>query len=836
MRRTWAVVVVAALLYVLTGRAADGLTGLTQSIVANGPSHDGLAVGRVKAIDLDSLDASAGAPAGMTAVWEGFWEVTGGAYDLMLDSNGGSTWTIDDTLTAQAFGGAVERTVWLAAGFHRIEIRYDVNQSQPRLVVAAARTGQPLKDLPTSALKPRLPRNPWLRAVTRAVHTTVGWVSLLALAWAIRRTIREWPDRWRRPLSVTAGGGIARRSVWLRRGLAWTVLAGILVHAALLRIDAITGRFGVVSSPHWLSALQVRSTLPPTAIRPAWIVWEPESLYPHGDGPPTHYRSDPYTYLDAARKMTTFYMPHFREQVFPFVTKLALGALDDQDVAVSFASTAFSLLAIWFTYLLGAAVWSRPVGLLASLGLSLDYNVISLASLGWRDDAYMAAFTMCACLLLRYWRVGQDGAPRAYRVGRWNVDAVYVEAVLLGLGAGLAILTRIMAISFLVAGLGWTIVGRRTAWRRQLAGAAIVALVAVVTSAPYFIACWRAFGDPFLTFNVHAPIYSAAEGQVGFQGSTASYVRGKIASRPREVLDTILQGVTSYPFLNKWHGLNRWRWGLDHWAMIAGLAGLVVFAGSTWGRLLLVVTVTSLVPFSLTWTVDPDYRFTVYVYPVLLVAAAVACGVALRVPHALLTSDLVGVGSKWRGFAWRPFVATIGAALVVLWFVTRVSPSLVFAEALKAGEDVSLTAGARDGASFRRGWSELVVAGNVRSRIATHEAELRVRLPDQRDYPATLRMDPFPRPLGDEAARLPRVDVILNGVPVATVDVRWTPGRVGSYAIVLPRAAVRRGTNRLVLRVVPPASRASDPASAPRPGLTDGDALAMWYLRVHPAR
>jgi hypothetical protein len=116
------------------------------------------------------------------------------------------------------------------------------------------------------------------------------------------------------------------------------------------------------------------------------------------------------------------------------------------------------------------------------------------------------------------------------------------------------------------------------------------------------------------------------------------------------------------------------------------------------------------------------------------------------------------------------------------------------------------------------------------------KGEVRVRLPDQRDYPVTLRMDPFPRPLSDEPARLPRVDVSLNGVPVATIDLRWTPERVGSYDVVLPQAAVRRGANRLVLRVVPRASAPSDSASDPRPGLTDGDALTLWYLRVHPAR
>jgi hypothetical protein len=79
---------------------------------------------------------------------------------------------------------------------------------------------------------------------------------------------------------------------------------------------------------------------------------------------------------------------------------------------------------------------------------------------------------------------------------------------------------------------------------------------------------------------------------------------------------------------------------------------------------------------------------------------------------------------------------------------------------------------------------------------------------------------------------LPTVELLLNGTAVATIPLRWTPDRVGSYAVVLPRAAVRRGINHLVVRVVRQAPARPD---AVRPGLTEGDAAALWYLRVHPA-
>src|SRR5262249_12590892 len=154
---------------------------------------------------------------------------------------------------------------------------------------------------------------------------------------------------------------------------------------------------------------------------------------------------------------------------------------------------------------------------------------------------YMAAFTMCAYLMVRYARTTDDQTPAIYRVARWQVSAVHVYAVLLGVSAGLAILTRIMAVPFIVAGLAWLFIVRRDRWRRQAAGLGIAVVTAIVVAAPYFINCWRVFGDPLYTFNVHGAIYSAAEGNRAFTGSTASYVRDKIARRPIEVMDTVAQ-------------------------------------------------------------------------------------------------------------------------------------------------------------------------------------------------------------------------------------------------------------------------------------------------------
>ncbi len=529
--------------------------------------------------------------------------------------------------------------------------------------------------------------------------------------------------------------------------------------------------------------------------------------------------------------MTSFYGAHWREPVFPFITRVFLDLLDNRDVAVSFASAFCSLLAIWFTYLLGAAAWSRPVGLLAALGLSLDHDVLALASRGWRDDAYAAAVALCAFLMLRCWRIGQ--APvRLRRLGRVGLDALYVEAVVLGVASGLAVLTRIMAVPFLAAGGACLVLGLRTSWRRRLVMAGIGVATAIIVAGPYFVNCWRVHGDPLYTFNVHGNIYSVRQGEGEWKGSTAAYVARRVAERPVTAIDTIVQGVTIYPFSNKWHGLDRWIAGIGTWASAAGIAGLVVLAAFASGRLLLIATWASLLPFSFTWPSDPDFRFTVHAYPALLIAAAVGVAAVFRAARAIL------VPAAWPGkrSGWvRPALAwagVVGPAVVMLWLVLRVLPPWTFAEALRTGEAAMVTAGVRDGAFVGSGWSEITGTGNVRMRVAKTEGTIWLRLPAVADYPVALRVDPFPRPLGATPGRLPVVEVLLNGVPLEAITLGWTPDRVGSYTVTLPRATVRHGLNRLVLRV-----RRADPAVAPRirPGLSGGDAIAFWYLRVQPA-
>ena len=795
MTRRWLVALVAAGLYFALGFALSAGAGLGRSITAN--------------------------PPGVT--WRGVWDVPAdGLYDLSLDNARAATWTIDGHVAERVSPpqAGAPRTVWLGAGFHRVEIQCECDASTTQPGAAIAATGGRAVPINDWIVMPELPSRMWLRSVARNVRAILGWVALIALVLAVRSSVRVLQER-----------GARRPWPWTERAsrvAAWTVLAVIVIHGALLRVDAIAGKYGAVASPRWLNALQTRSIAAPQSIRPALIQWELQPLFPHRDGTSNRYYSDPYEYLDLARQMPSFYAGAVREPVFVFTTRVFLRLLDDQDVAVSFASAFFSTLAIWLTYLLGASLWSRPAGLLAAAGLALDIDVVSLASLGWKDDAYMAALALCTLLMLRAWRAGRE-EPRQVRLGPVSIDAMYLSAIVAGIAGGLAILTRIFAATFVLPGFACLLLARRSPWRRVLTATAIGTAMTVIVAAPYFVNCRRTLGDAFYVFNIHSGVYSLAEGQPQLKGNTVAYIRDKFLQRPIRMFDTVAQGMTSYPFENKWHGLDHWRPWLGRWASIASLLGLVVLAASAQGRLVLVMLAGSLVPFAFTWTVDPDYRFTEHAYPIFLIAAGVGVAIAARVAVAAIIPGWRVRRRAWPRVDWLPWAVTVGGVLVVLGLVARVAPARVFAESLASHEDATLTAGARDRTAFTRGWTPLMRGDNVSTRVVTREAAIAFRLPEAGDYQATLRMDPFPRPVDDAAARMPDVEVLLNGSAVATIPMRWTPGRVGSYDFVLPRAAARRGMNELVLRVKPPG-----PAEIALPGLTPADAVGVWYLRVRP--
>jgi hypothetical protein len=612
--------------------------------------------------------------------------------------------------------------------------------------------------------------------------------------------------------SVAVRHRLARLARLSGRTLPYVLLAVAILLATVLRLDALTGRFGHVSQPAWLQALQRGSQTLVGILDPPVAGWEPEPEYPHRDGPPTHYLSDPYTYLQRAREMNSFYGAHYREPVFPFVVKFYLWMLSGQDVAVSFASATFSVLCVLATYLMGALAFSRWVGCAAALGMAVEREVISWGVAGCRDDAFAFAVGLSICAMLYHRRKPSIGS-----------------AVALGTSAALACLTRIFSVSFLAPGFLFLLLWPVGSWSKRLRGVMIATLTAMVLVAPYLVNCWREFGDPLYTLNYQPRYYLAAEQvQSATTPGAVGYISEKLLNAPFQTLDTWALGMTSYPFLNKWGGFEPWLPGLGYWLAGAALLGLILFAASANGRLLLVALASAQVPFAFTWQLSSDWRYTEFTYPFFLVAVGLVVTNAAAFARPSRWKRLV-VRAPTRGTvcAWA---LALGGIAAVAWLVLRVLPVLTFREALLANRVAVIAAGPRDGPFFQEGWSGKVKTGNVTARTARGERSVvDIPLPRPADYNVTVRLDPFPPP-SDGAGDLPSVRILFNGVLLRTLSLTWNPEKVGSYDLVLRQALVRSGSNRLMFM----SDRASA-AGATAGGGPPNRSFRLWYILVRPA-
>lgn len=812
----WALLLALSLsaLYVLLNWQLNRGTGLMQTYFHGvGADRTPLVERVVRTVDLTTLEDQRMPRRHSSIRWHGVWFVPRKAfYDLSLKADAHVVWKIDDQVAHEVWAGDAgtnPRTVSIGVGFHAIDVEYEHDDGPAALDVSWAPTGDALQPLNPNQLLLSMPRHPGRRAlganartILRALGAAIAVVAVcVGLAACVQWTTRLMSRAVKRSTA---------------RVIAVTLAALVIAYAASLRFDALTLKYGPVSSPAWLHALQERSQDTLRTIRPARLTWSAAPTYPHRDGPPTRYISDPYTYLVFAREMRSFYGAHYREPLFPFVTKISLRLLHDQDVAVSFASALFSVLAVFATYLLGSYAFSRGVGLGAALAMAIEHDVISWGVSGWRDDAFMCSVGMCAYAMVRHVRVPSRGS-----------------AILLGVCAGIACLIRVTALSFLLPGFVCLLVMTRHPWKERLMGIGLVILVMTIVAGPFLFNCWRAYGDPLYAINVHAQTYLLTEGHVvDSKPSAAAYVGAKALSRPFGTLDAVALGLTSYPFLNKWTGFEPWLPMLGNWLSWAALLGLVLFLGSDVGRLVLVVLVASLVPFAVTWKLLPDWRFTAHAYPFFLIAACFAIGqiIAWAAPSRLKGLLTDRGPTREQLVFWTVILGCIGAGG---WTVVRALPVLTLRESLRAKEGVTITAGARDAAFFGEGWSEVLTAGNVTARVSEGPySVVWLPLPSVDDHALTLRLDPFPRP--PKTVRLPTVRVFVNGNLVSALPLGWNPGRVGSYDVPVSRAVLKQGSNRVALMVDVGSAASRIDGRSPVAGITDGAAFLLWYVQVRP--
>jgi len=580
-----------------------------------------------------------------------------------------------------------------------------------------------------------------------------------------------------------------------QRARAWTLAALILITAygALLRLDAFVAKYGTLDHPSW-ARIATQNVAPVAAhLRPSGVAF---ARVPH-----PYVGGDPITYLKFGREMRSFYQAHVREPVFLALTRFSLWTLHNQDAGVSLASAIGSLLIVLGTYLLGAALSSRPAGLIAALVIAIEYEVITWAVDGWRDDTFTAAFVFTAWALVRL----RDRPS-------------FTTAIVLGVTGGLACLTRITALSFILPALAWIVLdghdGRALRVRYALAALGMLAVVVV----PYLVSCAIATGDPFLAINYHTTYYRFSEGiSIAHPMTAGEYLRLKFATHPVATMDVGFIGLFVRPFVTKWNGLNLWWPWLGTIAQWCALLGLAMWPFSTRGRLLLVILISSLLPYAFTWNIGGggEWRFTMHAYPIYVIAAVYA---VTAIVHPWWRASL-------RPLRWR--AAIVAGAAVAGTAVFFGAPWLVAREAIVKGEEVNIEAGQRDRVFYRRGWSALRQDGAVTSRVSLDsQATVHVPLPAKRDYHVVLRFDP----VAPDTQH--RVTVLLNRQLLGTLLTGWNPERVGTYPLVLPAGSVHAGDNAitLVADTLVAAGEAGARYTWMKPDARIG--VRLWYVRV----
>jgi 4-amino-4-deoxy-L-arabinose transferase-like glycosyltransferase len=603
---------------------------------------------------------------------------------------------------------------------------------------------------------------------------------------------------------MTAGRR-AWAAVTSRAAVAPALAIAITLYGGLLRLDSFVGKYGTLDHPTWARIVTEDVAPLGARIRPASVVW-PRVPTPYVGG-------DPITYIEYGRAMTTFYQPHVREPVFLALTRAGLWALDDQDFGVSLASALGSTLAIFATYLVGAALLSPLTGLLAALLTATEFEIIAWGADGWRDDTFTATILLAVWALLRL-----------------RTRPSFGNALLAGGLCGVSCLTRITAISFIAPALLWLIVERAAVSRRERATAAgTAALILTVVVAPFLISCYIATGDPLFAINYHTSYYRFAENQpIHEPMSAAEYLRGKLAERPLRTLDTGVNGLFVQPFVTKWRGFEPWVEGFGASARaiaVAGLAALPFFAA---GRLLLVILLGSLLPYMLTWNVGGggEWRFTMHAYPFFFLAAAVAVVGAGRAVRAVVDNPARVRLPAVIAVAWRGAVVAAVAALGAVWYFGL--PWYVTREAIAVGESTSVETGERDRVFYRSGWSAPHVEGIIVRVSRGERAVVRLPLPAKRAYDIVLRIDPV------APATPEQVDVLFNRALVGRLQLALNPERVGSYRLRLREDLVNAGSNELILipSSVIPAGEAGQRFAWLEP--TDRIGVRLWYVRVLP--
>jgi tetratricopeptide (TPR) repeat protein len=652
----------------------------------------------------------------------------------------------------------ITRFIPLQRGFHRIEADYSQFTGDQSLMVMMNHSLQALEFIDPPAFFPQIPSRMQLwvaRLVTflrgLLLFYVVAIPVLAIIAYSSRRSPHASQHSFVRVMRIC-------------------IPTLIILYAALLRFEALTIKHGVVSSPVIVRVAQEHSGFV-RYLHPKTLQWIP------GSNP--YEKGDPINYLRMARAMKSFYAAQFREPFYVFVVKQFLRFFDQKDIAVSFASAFFSVLCVFATFLLAQYAFSWWVGVLASLGMAIDSELISIGADGWRDDTFMFLVLMFSYALLRLFRKVSFG-----------------NALFAGIVAGLVCLTRMTSFSFILPGYLFVLLaGKEPSMKNRARSVLLSASMFCIIIAPFLINCAIVYGDPLFSVNDNTKFYRSRENIPAEKPKTvALYLTEKLVERPYKFIDTGFVGLTRYPFLNKWKGFNYLSPFLSK--ILAGFAllGTILFLFSSHGRLLLVLLISSLIPYAFTYEIagGSEWRFTMHAYAFYMIAGAL---------FLIVASGALCIQNTWplfseRALSKKSVLLTSGIVLFVIisgWFLFNQSNFLRKKEAIMADEAILIESGQRDFRFFNSGWFPAVESVRITKDAASG---LSFPLKAAKEYNLILRANPV-----FEKAKPSSISVFVNDRSAGQIEVKETVD--SAYVLRLPQDFVKDGINQIDLRTNP---------------------------------
>jgi hypothetical protein len=284
--------------------------------------------------------------------------------------------------------------------------------------------------------------------------------------------------------------------------------------------------------------------------------------------------------------------------------------------------------------------------------------------------------------------------------------------------------------------------------------------------------------------------------------TVANYLTGRLFQRPFKFIDTGFEGLTRYPFLNKWKGFIYISPLFSKFLAASALIGLILLLFSSHSRLILLLLLSSLIPYAFTYEIagGNEWRFTMHAYPFYLIAGGLFLTVIIGALFAQNTWSLFSD----RAFSRRALLITSSILLFVLcggWFLLNQSNFLRKEEAMKADEAILIQSGNRDSRFFTSGWYKPVQFGGEEFRITKGTvAVLSTPLKRGKEYNLILRANP----LFEKHSKPSIISVTINSQPVGKFEVK-EPVKT-AYVFRVPPNFVKDGINEIDLNRSDPES------------------------------